>query len=116
MKALGENLFFFFCFRINTRRYLKSKASFLQHIFPNWKSARRALRKRCARSSGCRAIGKTELLSREARWPFADTERLISLKIRKFGLSNMRTEIKPCPGGAATSRRCAQTPTRSPGV
>lgn len=59
---------------------------------------RRALRERCARSSGCRAIGKTELLSREARWPFADTERLISLKIRKFGLSNMCTEIKPCLG------------------
>lgn len=36
--------------------------------------------------------------SREARWPIADTERLISLKIRRFGLGNMCTEIKPCLG------------------
>lgn len=34
----------------------------------------------------------------EPRWLFADTERLISLKIRRFGLSNMCTEIKPCLG------------------
>lgn len=50
MKALGENLFFFLLLRINTRRYLKSKASFLQHIFPNWNSARRALSANGARA------------------------------------------------------------------